>query len=304
MTELRQLSIAQLQELLATSDENLVGNYLSRNLVIARNVSSHIMKGHIASTPTMMPEMRIFLVKQGWATPVLNLIERRFEAGDLIFVGQNGIVQHFGASDDLRGLGISMSSELFALAFGNRIPKAFDGHLRDFQIHLQPEEQEFLDHLHYLLYTHTREESHNSQVTLHLISAFLWYADQLWTRYETSSRQSLSREQQIFTEFIRLVNQHATEQHNVDFYAGRLFLSPRYMSTIVKRVGGKAAKEWIDDAILTRIKIELEHSDKSVARISDEMNFPNPSFFSKYFKRLTGMKPGEYRQSPGREALP
>ena len=62
----------------------------------------------------------------------------------------------------------------------------------------------------------------------------------------------------------------------------------------MKKVSGKAAKEWIDEAITTRIKVELKHSDKSIAQIAYDLNFPNPSFFSKYFKRMTGMTPHEY----------
>ncbi|MDY5451679.1 MAG: helix-turn-helix domain-containing protein, partial [Alloprevotella sp.] len=37
------------------------------------------------------------------------------------------------------------------------------------------------------------------------------------------------------------------------------------------------------------------HTDKSAAQIAEEMHFANPSFFSKYFRRLTGMTPGEYK---------
>ena len=51
----------------------------------------------------------------------------------------------------------------------------------------------------------------------------------------------------------------------------------------------------IDDAIITRIKVALRHSDKTVSEIADEMCFPNPSFFCKYFKRLTGMTTQAYR---------
>ena len=74
-----------------------------------------------------------------------------------------------------------------------------------------------------------------------------------------------------------------------------LNISPRYMSTIVKAVSGKAAKQWIDDAITTRIKVELRHSDYTIAQIADKMNFANPSFFCKFFKRTTGMTTQAYR---------
>lgn len=68
------------------------------------------------------------------------------------------------------------------------------------------------------------------------------------------------------------------------------------MSTIIRQVSGKSAKQWIDDALVTRIKIELKHSDKTIAHIADDMNFPNPSFMIKFFKRMTGMTPASFRR--------
>jgi YesN/AraC family two-component response regulator len=72
-------------------------------------------------------------------------------------------------------------------------------------------------------------------------------------------------------------------------------LADRYLGTIIRQASGVTAKEWIDRALVTRIKVELKHSDKTIAQISDDLLFPNPSFFSKYFKRLTGMTPLEFK---------
>ena len=74
-------------------------------------------------------------------------------------------------------------------------------------------------------------------------------------------------------------------------------LTERYLGTVIRQASGVTAKEWIDRAVISRIKVELRHTDESVASISEQMNFPNPSFFSKYFKRLTQMTPNEYRES-------
>ena len=93
------------------------------------------------------------------------------------------------------------------------------------------------------------------------------------------------------------INAHVAAEHNIEFYADRLFLSPRYMSTVVKKVSGRSAKEWIDDALVARIKVALRYTDRQAAQISDDFGFPNTSFFSKFFKRLTGLTPLQYRQS-------
>lgn len=296
MEELRQFNLAQLKQLIEGKDENLAYNYISRNLAVARNVRLSLIVAQINDQPTLLPEMRILIIKKGWANPIINMMERRFEAGDLVFLGSNGILQYKDASRDVQGIGLSISDELFSLAIGNGIPRAFDGHLRDFHLKLEPVEQDFLDQLHLMIYNHLRQPECSSQVTLHLVSAFLWYVNQLWSCQEQYYREHQSREQRLFTDFIQLVSEFAPEHHTIDFYASRLCLTPRYMSTIVRRVSGKSAKQWIDDALVTRIKIDLKHTDKSVARICDDMNFPNPSFLTKFFKRMTGQTPSQFRR--------
>ena len=200
------------------------------------------------------------------------------------------------AAPDVKGIGLSISDELFSLAIGNRIPKAFDGHLRDFMIHLTPAHQGFLDQLHHMLYLHLQQHDGSSQVTLNLVSAFLWYVDHLWSRHEQSYRESQTREQRLFADFIQLVSEFAPEHHTIDFYASRLCLTPRYLSSIIGQVSGKSAKQWIDDALVTRIKIDLIHTDKPIALIADDMHFPNQSFMAKFFKRMTGKTPTQFRR--------
>lgn len=296
MAELRQLNLTQLKQLIEGRDETLANNYITRNLAVARNVRIELIKDQILGQPTLMPEMRVLIIKSGWATPIINMIERRFEQGDLVFLGSNGILQYKDASTDVRGIGLSISDELFSLAIGNRIPAAFDGHLRDFQMHLEPAQVEYLDQLHSILYQHLKQQNGSSQVTLHLLSALLWYVDNLWSQHEQTYRENQTRQQRLFTDFIQLVSEFAPAHHTIDYYASRLCITPRYMSTIIRQVSGKSAKQWIDDALVTRIKIELKHSDKTIAHIADDMNFPNPSFMIKFFKRMTGMTPASFRR--------
>lgn len=296
MADLQHFTLSQFKQLLDGQDEQIANNYISHNLAIARNIVPSLIKQQFTETPVILDEMRILIVKEGWAKPIVNLLKHHIEAGDLIFLGTHGIIQYKEElPDNVKALGFSISNDLFNLAIGNRIPKAFDGHLRDFHFHLQQHEMDFLDQLHHLIYIHTREEGHSSQATLHLISAFLWYIDNLWNKYEEAYQQTLSREQQLFSKFIQLVSKYGYKNRHIDFYASHLFISPRYMSALIKKVSGKSAKEWIDDAVITRIKIELKHTDKQVRQISDEMEFPNPSFFCKFFKRMTGITPQEYR---------
>ncbi len=297
MRQLNQFTLKQLGELLwGDSNGQMLNDYISDNLVVAKNPPVARLLSTLSEDTYVLPEMRIMILTKGSASPTINLIPRHFEAGQAVFISHNSIVQINDYSSDIQGFGISLTDELASLALGNALPKMLDGHVRDFNYRLAPHELQQLKELHTLLYNTMQAHQRHSQVILHLVSAFLWQTDQYWSQHESESRSSLTREQRLFTDFVRLVSQYAAQEHHIDFYAQRLFLSPRYMSTLVKQVSGKAAKQWIDDAIVTRIKVELRHSDKSAAQIADEMHFPNPSFFCKYFKRMTGMTTQEYRE--------
>lgn len=293
MANVFHLSNARLQQLLVSGE---AGAYVSRNLVVSRNVRASAIDLPFVATPFLMEEMRFVIFKEGEVRPVVNMVEQCFRAGDLVFLGRNAIVQFKEVPSLVRGSGLALSDDLFGMAVGGNIPRAFDGHLRNFTLHLAPDEQAFLDKLHRLIAENARREGRSAQVTLQLVSAFLWQVDYLLGKRELQLAGSQPREQRVLADFIQLVSQCAPQHHDIDFYADRLCLSPRYMGTLVKRASGKTAKQWIDDALVTRIKIELLHSDKPINQIADEMGFTGTSFFTKFFRRMTGTPPNEFRK--------
>ena len=302
MRRLKQFDLSQLSSILDGSQEGpqdgqerLVSEYLSKHLLVARNPPVARLMARLAEDTFVMPEMRVMVLTRGSASPLVNLTQHHFEAGQMIFLSQNSIVQPKSYSEDVSGFGVSLTDEIVSMVFPTGIPKLMDGHVRDCSFTLTKEQLQQVEDLHILLYKAMHRTQIAPQVVLCLTAAFLWQADYLWNKHENESRNSLSREQRLFTDFVQLVSRYATQEHNIDFYARRLFISPRYMSTLVKQVSGKAAKQWIDDAIVTRIKVELRHTNKSAAQIADEMNFPNPSFFCKYFKRMTGQTTQAYK---------
>ena len=107
----------------------------------------------------------------------------------------------------------------------------------------------------------------------------------------------LTRQEDIFQRFISLVNACSKKERNVNFYADKLCLTPRYLNTVVRQASQQTVMDWINQSIILEAKILLKHGNRLVYQISDELNFPNPSFFSKFFKRMTGMTPHEYQNS-------
>ena len=94
---------------------------------------------------------------------------------------------------------------------------------------------------------------------------------------------------------LELIYQHYKTHRDVAFYAQCLSLTPRYLTTTIKKTSGKNALQWIEEYVILEIQILLRHSDMTIKQIAYEMNFCDQSFLGKYLKRITGMSPEQYR---------
>lgn len=104
-----------------------------------------------------------------------------------------------------------------------------------------------------------------------------------------------ARRTETFLKLIRLIDRHYMAERGVAFYAGKLFLSPKYLSELSKSMCGYTVQELVFKAITRRAMSLLDSTNKTVAEISDDFNFPNPSSFGTFFKKQTGMSPQRYR---------
>ncbi|MGM9712716.1 MAG: helix-turn-helix transcriptional regulator [Prevotella sp.] len=86
-------------------------------------------------------------------------------------------------------------------------------------------------------------------------------------------------------------------QRRLAYFASRLNVTEHYLSLAVKQATGSTAKDFIDNSVITEIKILLRLSDLTILEISHRLDFPSDSFLCRYFKRLTGMTPLEYRSA-------
>ena len=95
--------------------------------------------------------------------------------------------------------------------------------------------------------------------------------------------------------FINLVGLHFREERKIGFYADKLHISPKYLGSLVIQLTGRSATQWIAGYVIAEAKALLMNTDMSVQQVSMELNFPNQSFFGKYFKAHMGISPGAYR---------
>ena len=106
----------------------------------------------------------------------------------------------------------------------------------------------------------------------------------------------IPRKKELFRNFInRLVESHQVSRE-VLFYANELGVSSGYLNEVCNEVSGHSAKAIIDSAVAARLKYELSYTTKSIQELSDAYNFPSQSYFTRYYKRMTGLTPSEFRK--------
>ena len=108
-------------------------------------------------------------------------------------------------------------------------------------------------------------------------------------------RNTVTQSDYTFHEFTRLLQQYPHERE-VQWYAKKLEITPKYLSEVCKDVSGKSAGEWIADITVAEIKHYLHNTTMPIRDIAQAMEFPNASFFCQYTKKHTGMTPNQFRK--------
>lgn len=105
-----------------------------------------------------------------------------------------------------------------------------------------------------------------------------------------------SRQHAYFREFTNLLGIHFREERRVEYYADKLHITPKYLGTLVMQHTGRSASHWISLYVMSEARALLLNTAMSIQEIAYSLNFPNQSFFGKYFKSHQGVTPGEFRQ--------
>ncbi len=170
-------------------------------------------------------------------------------------------------------------------------------------LHLSPKEEQLILELYAKIqdeYDNNPDE-YSREIMLSHVSSILKYAQRYYKRQFIDRAQVIGKTASKFNDQLRsYVNQGQLAKSglpNVAFLADQLFVSPRYLSDLLKQETGKSAMELIHIFMISEAKNLLRLGEKGVAEIAYELGFENPSYFTRLFKKQTGMKPLEFGKS-------
>ena len=138
-----------------------------------------------------------------------------------------------------------------------------------------------------------RTEMVNLQLQIFVLDMWNIFSKEIEKRSVTNQKGAL------FERFLQLVGEHCMDEREVDFYAGKLCITPKYLTEVCKKSSAKSASEWIQNYTTQRLIILLENKQLGFTEIADILHFSSPSFFSRYVRKVLGVSPSEYRQRLG-----
>lgn len=112
-----------------------------------------------------------------------------------------------------------------------------------------------------------------------------------------------SSKKKFFYSFIRELFNHYRQSREVFFYAEKLNISSNYLNEVCQSVCEHSAKEVIDYYLSSQLKFELNNTNKSMQELTEEYNFPNQSYFSRYYKRMIGESPTDTRKNKNSDSF-
>lgn len=210
------------------------------------------------------------------------------KSGQLFFV-KPGEVHAWSLGSKTRGFVLEFTKESIG---GNKTALDIFRVLDDFPSQALPEDPASLcGHLR-LMQIELEKAGPNHRLALeHLLAAFLLRI----TRIKGEERRPRLRTTAV-DKFRALVEENFRQEHSVEFYAKKLGLTPKALTTQARKALGMPAGAVIQEKCLLEAKRLLAYSEQTIAEIGYELGYEDPNYFARFFRQRCGMSPGKFRK--------
>ena len=261
--------------------------------------NSHTMRAELSSDnePFRIDMTMAIIYEQGSADLKINMRDYHIEAPAVLLVLNDQIYQSAGHSEDLRSKVILMSRSFSDSLFANsgEILPLKSSIMKNPVMKIENEENVFGQFFQLLqnIAASPRQEFKIESARHLTLSMFYGYSH---LKHEVNEvKSSNSRQEEIFTKFTELLERHHKKEREIAFYADKMCMTSKHLSQVIKDYTGKTALGLIEEYVISEAKSMLLSTTMSIQQISDELKFPSQSVFGKYFKRVAGISPSEYR---------
>ena len=255
----------------------------------------------IPREPRRMRCLLLAMCLRGTAHYTVDSVRHTVEAGDLIIISQGRAVYDCHLSPDCRGIAIIIDYDFFkeTIKSVHELSSLFLFARSHPVFRLPSERADFIGETFFRMKAKIDEpENHfRREMVQSLFLAMVYEMSNVIYKVQAQNEECHTRAEEIFTQFLLLVEKNFREERRVGWYAEQLCISAKYLSETVKAVSKRTPNDWIDSYVTMELRMLLRNTQKTIKEITQELHFSNQSFLGKYFKEHTGKSPSEYRRS-------
>ena len=231
---------------------------------------------------------------EGQATFSINFRDYLLQKNDLLILSSDDIVLIKNKTQDFVTLTYEIDRSL-ASEIAYHLPNSLFSFLNQYPLQKLNKEQlvYWIKQCNYILEHHVIYLQ--QMMCNHFQNLFLSIAELMHSQ-ALLQPQKFSRKQELCWKFWDLIGQYSKTHREVSFYAEKLHITPFYLAQISKIYLNDQPKDLINRQVILDIKALLKTTDKSIGEISEELNFNDPSYMTRFFKRETGYSLTEFRK--------
>lgn len=254
--------------------------------------------GRLYHYPQRMNGCLFILCVRGECSLTIHLSEHKIQKNDIVTILPETFVHVHRQSPDCRLYMAGFNKELLnGTNFFSSTMNYISALIETPVIPLTPEVTElFKDYFMLLIKMGRIDEKPNKDLVSAMLLTILHGVGSIHQNTNVIKR-TFNRGEEIVKRLVQYIIKHYTKERSVAFYADLLHISPQHLSTTVNKVTGNTVTDIIAKLVITDAEAKLKSTDLTIQEIAYSLNFPDISFFGKYFKRYTGMSPKQYRES-------
>lgn len=241
----------------------------------------------------------VMLCTSGYASVVVNLRKQIFRQGDVVFLFGSSTFSLVRKSSAFKVAFVTCVEEVVEDTFCKISSSAFwDFICSNPIIRTDAQQKAYMDAWMKQAEWITERCIPDFQTTLlngHIFSLCMAVDSEVRQYPDAVVNQYKDRVWVLLRKFSHLLSKHCIETREVNFYAEKLNISRDYLYKLTMQALGRTPKDVIEQQAVVEIKIYLAHTDLSVKNIANAMHFSDTSYMCRFFKRMTGMTPSEYR---------
>ena len=208
-------------------------------------------------------------------------------------------VHAFDFSENLKGFCVVFTEEYFIGCFSHLsidfVIKSFNHQLSSNILQI-PSDSDFESYFNLLNKEYNNATAYNKKTIIDALFVILISKAENLKQNQTLLTKDSSK-MNLFKKFNSLIEQNIAKSRSADFYANELAITYKHLNLICKELVNKTAKNVIDDFLILKAKRNLINTTMKSNELAFKLGFEDPTNFTKYFKKHTGLTPKEFTKS-------